>query len=286
MGQAEPGYGGASAGRRGERLRECQRRNRSRPDEAEAGQKVDGRHGGPGRALRGAGRCRPDLPAGWRQPTAPRRRARRSRPSRARGGLGPVGELPPPARPAPRGHAPGAVAVRLLTIASAAADGPDGTPTATTRISRRGSSTAATGRRGTPAGTRHPNSATCKSGTGLLLDMGETVNVSRVQLVLGTPVGVDVQVRVGDTIARGQLPVAASASDVGGTVQLRLEDCGQRPVRADLVHPAAARLAGQVPGQRLQRHRIRHQEDIIRRARPKSSSKLDAIRSYSITIQS
>jgi hypothetical protein len=45
--------------------------------------------------------------------------------------------------------------------------------------------------------------------------MGETVNLSQVQLVLGAPVGADVQVRVGNT-------VAASASDVGGTVQLRM----------------------------------------------------------------
>jgi len=62
------------------------------------------------------------------------------------------------------------------------------------------------------------------------------------------------------------------------------DDPGQRPVRADLVHATAAQAAGRISGQRLERHRIWHQGDIIRRSRRKSSSKLDAIRSCSITI--
>ncbi len=50
--------------------------------------------------------------------------------------------------------------------------------------------------------------------------MGETVTVSSLRLVLGAPVGADVQVRVGDTPELAELSVAAGATDVGGTVQL------------------------------------------------------------------
>jgi len=59
-----------------------------------------------------------------------------------------------------------------------------------------------------------------KSGTGILLDMGETVNVSSVQLVLGTAPGADVQVRVGDSPYPSALTSVASAYDAGGTVRL------------------------------------------------------------------
>jgi hypothetical protein len=61
-----------------------------------------------------------------------------------------------------------------------------------------------------------------QSGTGLLLDMGQPVSLSRVQLVLGSEVGANVQVRVGDAALSSGLPVAATADDVGGTVQVRL----------------------------------------------------------------
>jgi hypothetical protein len=61
-----------------------------------------------------------------------------------------------------------------------------------------------------------------QSGTGFLLDMGATVTVSRVRLVLGDSAGADVQVRVGNVAAPADLSAAASASDVGGTVDLRM----------------------------------------------------------------
>lgn len=59
-----------------------------------------------------------------------------------------------------------------------------------------------------------------KPGTGILLDMGETVTVSSVQLVLGTAAGADVQVRVGDSPYPSDLESVASAFDVGGTQRL------------------------------------------------------------------
>ena len=112
-------------------------------------------------------------------------------------------------------------AASLLTVASAAAFGPDGTsdgdhPNLAPGIVSGGgpgwqSSWYAT-----------PEFGDLKPGTGLLLDMGKAVDLSRVRLALGTAPGADVQVRVGGMSLPGDMPVVASASDVGGTVQLRL----------------------------------------------------------------
>ncbi|MGH3206231.1 MAG: hypothetical protein ACRDNO_00565 [Trebonia sp.] len=65
-----------------------------------------------------------------------------------------------------------------------------------------------------------PEFGDLKPGTGILLDMGETVTVSSVQLVLGTAPGADVQVRVGDSQYPSGLASAASAFDVGGTLRM------------------------------------------------------------------
>jgi len=110
--------------------------------------------------------------------------------------------------PAP-GEAP-----RLLTVASATAYGPDGTSDGDHPNLAPGIINGGDGQAWYSSWYATPEFGNLQSGTGLMLDMGETVNLSRVQLVLGAPAGADVQVRVGNT-------VAASASDVGGTVQLR-----------------------------------------------------------------
>jgi hypothetical protein len=65
-----------------------------------------------------------------------------------------------------------------------------------------------------------PEFGSLQAGTGLLLDMGRSVTVSSVQLVLGGQLGAAVQVRVGDTAALPDLPIVAAATDVGGTVRL------------------------------------------------------------------
>jgi hypothetical protein len=59
-----------------------------------------------------------------------------------------------------------------------------------------------------------------QSGTGLLLDMGGAVKLSGLRLVLGRPLGADVQVRVGNSATLAGLATVASATDVGGTVRL------------------------------------------------------------------
>jgi hypothetical protein len=59
-----------------------------------------------------------------------------------------------------------------------------------------------------------------RSGTGLLLGMGETVTVKSAQLVLGNAPGADVQVLVGNDADLADMSSVASARGVGGTVQL------------------------------------------------------------------
>jgi hypothetical protein len=65
-----------------------------------------------------------------------------------------------------------------------------------------------------------PEFGNLQAGTGLLLDMGKSVTVGSVQLILGGQVGAAVQVRVGDTADLADLPIVAAATDVGGTVRL------------------------------------------------------------------
>jgi O-antigen/teichoic acid export membrane protein len=62
-----------------------------------------------------------------------------------------------------------------------------------------------------------------KPGTGLLLDMGRTVTISTVQVLLGSLPGADFQVSVGAVASSlTGLPPVAQASDAGGQVSLHL----------------------------------------------------------------
>ncbi len=115
---------------------------------------------------------------------------------------------------------PARSAARALTVASVAAFGPNGTsdgdnPGIASRVLNGGgawySSWYAT-----------PQFGNLQPGTGILLDMGQAVTVSSVRLVLGDPVGANLQVRVGDTAVLADMSTAASVSGVGGTVHLLL----------------------------------------------------------------
>lgn len=64
-----------------------------------------------------------------------------------------------------------------------------------------------------------PDFGNLQSGTGLLLDMGKTVTVTDVRLMLGSAPGADVQLQVGN-IPSLDMPSVASASGAGGTVRL------------------------------------------------------------------
>jgi hypothetical protein len=59
-----------------------------------------------------------------------------------------------------------------------------------------------------------------RSGTGLLLDMGKTVTVTDVRLVLGSGPGAVVQLRVGNIPSLTDLPSVATVQDASGGVQL------------------------------------------------------------------
>jgi hypothetical protein len=65
-----------------------------------------------------------------------------------------------------------------------------------------------------------PEFGELRSGTGILLDMGKTVTVADVRLVLGTAPGANVQLRAGNAPSLADLPSVASARDVSGTVRL------------------------------------------------------------------
>jgi hypothetical protein len=68
-----------------------------------------------------------------------------------------------------------------------------------------------------------PSFGDLKPGTGLLLDMGQTVTISTVRVLLGTTQGAGFQVRVGtDASSLAALRPVAHAADAGGQVALHL----------------------------------------------------------------
>jgi len=61
-----------------------------------------------------------------------------------------------------------------------------------------------------------------EAGTGLLIDMGQPVTMTAVELTLGSTPGADLQLLVGNVPDQSQMRQVAAASDAGGTVQLTL----------------------------------------------------------------
>jgi hypothetical protein len=67
-----------------------------------------------------------------------------------------------------------------------------------------------------------PQFGNLKPGTGLLLDMGRRVTITKARILLGATYGADVQLRIGDdTSSLRDMAIAAKAKDAGGTVTLR-----------------------------------------------------------------
>jgi transcriptional regulator with XRE-family HTH domain len=66
-----------------------------------------------------------------------------------------------------------------------------------------------------------PNFGGLQSGTGVLLDMGKPVMVSRATVVLGSSPGATVQLRLGNSPVLADLPAVAQLTNAGGTVVLR-----------------------------------------------------------------
>ncbi|HXZ64068.1 MAG TPA: hypothetical protein VEH05_05000 [Streptosporangiaceae bacterium] len=61
-----------------------------------------------------------------------------------------------------------------------------------------------------------------EAGTGLLIDMGQPVTMTAVELTLGSTPGADLELLVGNVPDQSQMRQVAAASDTGGTVQLTL----------------------------------------------------------------
>ena len=119
--------------------------------------------------------------------------------------------------------------VTTLSVASAAAYGPDGfadgdDPGNASAVIARGAS-----QPWTSQWYVSPDFGMLKHGTGLLLDLGRKATVTSVRLDLAAYQGANLQIRVGNGTASQDLRVAAKANDVGGVVKLTLR------------HPTAAR---------------------------------------------
>ncbi len=61
-----------------------------------------------------------------------------------------------------------------------------------------------------------------QGGTGLLLDMGKTVTITKAQIMLGSSSGANLQLRAGNTPSLASLPPVAGADNAGGVLQLSL----------------------------------------------------------------
>ncbi len=122
---------------------------------------------------------------------------------------------PPPASTAPPPPAP----ARVLAVASVAAFGPDGLADGQ---NPQHAVLAVSGDASTPWLSDwyvSPDFYDLPAGTGLLLDLGRTETVTSVEVSLNSH-GADLQLRAGSEPTPAGLPVVASASNAGGTVQL------------------------------------------------------------------
>jgi hypothetical protein len=133
----------------------------------------------------------------------------------------PLAVATPPALARPTASGPPAHA---LNVASVAAVGPEGTadgdnPGTAGRVIGE-----TTGQPWYSQWYATPEFGALRTGTGLLLDLGETVSVRDVRLALGTTPGADVQVRVGDSPSLASLATVAGARDASGSVRLTAAD--------------------------------------------------------------
>ncbi|MDX6342174.1 MAG: hypothetical protein QOH87_2312 [Trebonia sp.] len=112
--------------------------------------------------------------------------------------------------------------VTTLPVASAAAYGPDGLADGDNPGNAAYAIAGDTSQPWTSQWYVTPDFGMLKHGTGLLLDLGGKVTVTRVRLDLAEYQGADLQIRAGNDTASQDLRVAATASDVGGVVKLTL----------------------------------------------------------------
>ncbi len=127
-----------------------------------------------------------------------------------------------PASTAPASTAPASTPPpRVLTVTSVAAFGPGGTADGDNPQN------VAQAVAGDPAAPWHtdwyasPDFFDMTPGTGLLLDLGQPVTVTSVDVSLAGEPGASLQLRAGSEPALASLPIVAGVSGVGGTVHLR-----------------------------------------------------------------
>jgi hypothetical protein len=108
----------------------------------------------------------------------------------------------------------------VLSIASAAAFGPEGKSDGDNAVTAWRVIGDGAGQPWHSSWYTTPQFGNLQSGTGILLDMGKTVTVSQVRLVLGDSVGANIQLRIGNNPTPSDLSTVASTTDVGGTVKL------------------------------------------------------------------
>jgi hypothetical protein len=125
-----------------------------------------------------------------------------------------------PTAPAKSPRAPNSPAPHALTVASVAAFGPDGTTDGDNPALAASILDVSAAQPWYSQWYATPEFGNLQSGTGLLLDMGGSVTVTGVQLVLGSSPGASLQVQIGNSPSPTGLVPVASASDVGSTVDL------------------------------------------------------------------
>jgi len=134
----------------------------------------------------------------------------------------------PSATPSPTpSPSPTPVAAKVLTPASVAAFGPEGTADGDNAAT---ATRALSGDAATPwySDWYAAPDIDGQQGTGLLLDMGRTVTITSVRLSLGASKGASLQLRAGGTPVLASLRKVAASTGAGGTVQLSLSS----PVQA------------------------------------------------------
>jgi hypothetical protein len=112
--------------------------------------------------------------------------------------------------------------VRVLAPASASAFGPGGLGSGDNPQDAYLAIDASTATAWVSRWYRTPQFGGLQAGTGLLIDMGRSVKITSVRILLGSASGADLQLLTGKVPDLAGLRLQASASDIGGRVRLKL----------------------------------------------------------------
>jgi cytoskeletal protein RodZ len=175
------------------------------------------------KAVAGVGKAQPAAAASHAANTGHPAAAPSITPS-VQGSTAPASPTAAPSTPASTAPSTGppSPAAQALTAASVAAFGPGG---AGSGDNSQQAAQAVSGNPATPWTSdwyATSDFGNLQTGTGLLLDMGQTVTISSVRLKLGGSGGADIQLRAGGTPALANLHTVATSNGADGTVQISL----------------------------------------------------------------